>query len=146
MRITCLHGYFIFRESYSGEIARFNTDFGQDLVAKKDFYTFSLLKNTPEYSFVGTEFLNLIGTVVYEGEPYEVMEQNGFIYDFTVQSLKPLESITTQIDPARLLDGYQSRGLIIPGSVTKSLQRVTGYQCGFDFPTLNFSYSEIFYA
>ncbi len=146
MKLTCIHGYFIAREDVPGEIARFNSLFSQDFVSKDDYYTFELLADAPDFSIVGLAYLNLVGLVNYAAKPFEVMEQNGFIYDFSNKVLKPIEAIAIQITPIRLNEAYSTRGLIQPGSLTKDWERVKGYNCDINMTNLTFIYSGIIYA
>jgi hypothetical protein len=146
VKITCLNGYFIFRETAVGGIAKFNSNFGQDLAAKDDYYTFSGIVGTPDYSLIGSPFLDLVGVVAYEGKPWELFEQNQFVYDFTVKALVPMASITRQVDFLRQPSYWLSNALVQPGSITSDWRQITGYQCTLDFRFKTFNYSEFFYA
>jgi hypothetical protein len=148
VKITCLHGYFIVNETNEGEIARFNSRYGMDLTAKDSYYTFDAIKNAPEYSILGAPYLNLAATKTYSDKVWNIFHQNGFIYDFQLKVLRPIASITNTIKLSRMYSYWYSNanGLILPGSITNESKKVTGYQCYFDFRTLNFFYSELFYA
>lgn len=146
MRITCLHGYFIIREDALGEVAKFNSYYGLDLVAKDDYYTFELLAGAPEYSQAALAFLDYPALTTYAGKPWEIMERNGLVYDFTLRSLRPVLSVTLLASITRTHSDWISRGLILPGSLLKDLSRIVGYQGGVDLSTFNYYYSEITYA
>jgi hypothetical protein len=146
MKITCLHGYFIIREDYSGEVARFNSLYGMDLTAKDDYYTFTPIKEAPTYSIFGKAYLNLLAIKTYEGNPWEVFEQNLFIYDPTLKIIKPISLVTSIVELTRNKSTYSTKGLILPGSISTEGNKITGYQCQFYFDTLEFIYTEFFYA
>ncbi len=146
MKVTCLHGYFICRQREVGDIARFNTLFGQELTAVDDYYTFAELTEAPNFSILGAPYLDLVATATYAGNPWEVFEQNEFVFDFNQRVLRPLLSVTNVIDTLKLTASEYSQGLIMPGSVTKQGKKVTGYHCNVNIRTFSFYYSEIFYA
>ena len=146
MKITCLHGYFIIRETAIGGIAKFNSLYGQDLVARDDYYTFQPISEAPEYSIAGRPYLNLIATATFSGHPWEVFEANGFVYDFNLGILVLSASVTTKADFTRGYTSYIAKGLIIPGSLTPDYQEITGYQGAFDLSSFNYYYSEFFYG
>lgn len=133
-------------EDAVGEIAKFNSLYGMDLTSKDDHYTFLALKDAPEYSVVGKTYLNLVATKTYAGNPWEVFAENSFIYDFSFKILRPIVSVVNQVNLVRALSFYYTKGLVLPGSVTSDNKKITGYQCRFDFKTLNFNYSEVYYA
>lgn len=145
MRVTCLNGYFMFREDQPGEVARFNSTYSQDLERKDDYYTFALLATAPDYSIALAPYLNLIATETYEGHPHEVFRENGFVYDSGIGFIRLAASISTLFEPVQLYDKIIANGLIQPGSVTKNWQKVTGYQGFIDTNQYKFYYSEIFY-
>jgi hypothetical protein len=144
--INCLHGYFIVREETRGEAALFNSTFGQDLTKKNDYYTFSFLADAENYSLIAKPWLAVPATATYQGEIWEVMEQNGFVYNYISGAVVPINSITTRYEVTKLNDGYTSRFLLLPGSVDKDWNRVASYQCFANLRTLTFNYSELTYA
>src|SRR5690349_5369503 len=132
MRITCLHGYFIFREDQIGEIAKFNSMYEQDLVKKDDYFTFQLLASAPIYSVAASPWLSAaIPTATFCGQPWEVMAANGFIYNVSLKLIQAKELITTQAQFFRKYSNFMSRGLIQPGSFNTNWQQITGYSGGF---------------
>lgn len=146
MNITCLHGYFIFREDSFGEVATFNSLYAQSLSAKDDYYTFTFLRDAPNYSIVSKPYLNLPATKTFAGMPWEVMAQNGFVYDVGADALKPILTVPSQTDPRRLATSFSLRTLIPAGSLDETLRRISGYQCRLDIGTFTYNYSELFYA
>lgn len=144
MIINCIHGYFIVREQIEGEVARFNSLFEQDLTAKDDYFTFAGLVHSPEHSLIAQPFLGIPAIASYAGKPWEVFEQNSFVYDFTLQSVTTILSVTNRVTLNRRADSWFMKGLIQPGSVTSDWQRITGYTCHLDiFHSLTHNYSEI---
>ncbi len=145
MKITCLNGYFNFRETSLGEIAEFNSIFSSTLTAKDDYYTFNFLKDAPEYAIAGSKYLNLVATKTYSAKPWEIMRENKFVYDFNLKALTVSSLVAKKVLLTRLRDRYSASGLIQPGSVTSDWKRISGYQGTVNLENLNFSYSEIFY-
>jgi hypothetical protein len=146
MRITCLHGYFFFREQQPGEVAKYNSRFGQDLTKKDDYYTFAGLVDAPSYSIALKPYLGIPATSTFAGNPWEVMEKNNLVYDFQTATVRPSISIVTLVDPVRTYDYFTLQGLIQPGSLTRDWDRIVGYTAEFDTARMKFSYSELFYA
>lgn len=145
MRVTCLNGYFIFTEDLLGEIAFFNSFYSQDLVAKNNYYTFSKLAVAPIYSVAPVPYLGVPTTKTYCGDPWEVMRENGIVYNFTLGLAQPKLSITSTTPLIRTAYGFRTNGLMQPGSFTSDLKRITGYQARVDLDTQGFDYTEIFY-
>lgn len=141
--IQSRHGYFRFNETDPGELARFSSVYDLDLVSLSDYYTFSFLEEAKRYSLIGKDYLGLPATALFEGEPWEVMEKNGFIYDLELDLLKPVISVSTTIELQAAELYYISKSLIQPGSLLKSGQRVVDYTAMFDWKIANFKYTEI---
>lgn len=146
MRIRCLHGYFIFTELKVGQVSDFISRYGFDLVAIGDHYTFSALESAPKYSLKNKTLLGNVATSNFEGEPWQVFEKNGLVYDFDKGLVVPINSITkvTTIDQAG--NKFVSPGLILPGSTTVGGERVKDYSAWFSRDTLTFLYSEVSYV
>lgn len=144
MIIKCIHGYFIVREQDEGEVARFNSLYSQDLKPKDDYFTFDALVDAPSHSLIAQLFLGLPAVKTYSGQPWEVMEQNSFVYDFTLKAVRPIASITNVVKLQRRLDSWFMKGLIQPGSATSDWQKITGYTCHLDIKSaLTYNYSEL---
>lgn len=146
MIVTCLHGYFIFTEDLMGEVAFFNSFYSQNLVAKNNYYTFSKLALAPIYSVAPLPYLDVPTTKTYCGEPWEVMRENGIVYNFTLGIAQPKSAITATTPITRTKYGYRTNGIIQPGSFSPDLKKITGFQGRIDFDTQSFDYTEIFYA
>jgi hypothetical protein len=145
MIFSVQHGYFICREEYSGEVAEFNSRYDQDLVAKDDYYTFSLLRDAQDYSIKFLPYLGVIATKTYHGPVPEIMRQNGLTYNFFTGFVQPMATVGIVASFIRRYTVYTSRGLIIPGSLTETGEIIKGYQCRYDSSSLNFNYTELFY-
>lgn len=145
MKIKCLHGFYIFRNDYAGEISRFCSLTGLDIVPKDDYFTFAFLKDAPDYSFTGKTYLGLPALETYEGKPWEVMEENGFVYDVNAGSLKLIQLITKVVDIEQVGSVYVASGLLQAGSIAKNLKRVKNYSASFDLNDMKFRYNEIEY-
>lgn len=145
MKITCIHGYFIFREQSVGEIAKFNSLYDQDLTAFDDYYTFSLLVDSPIYTISGTSWLGVLANASFCGKPWELMRENSFVYNVQSSQIVAISTVTNRASITRTYADYLARGLIQPGSFDANYQRITGYNGILDFSTLNFYYSELFY-
>ncbi len=149
MNIICKHGYFIVREDKFGEVARFNSIYNQDLGLKDDYYTFDFLREAESYSLLAIPYLGVPAIALYEGKPWEIMEANGFIYDFTAKIVKPIATVLNQTDPIRLREGYMLSGLVLPGSWTTEDKQITGYSCSLEIlysPSFKFYYTGFEYA
>jgi hypothetical protein len=146
MRIDCLHGYFIFSESEAGDIARFAGIFELDVVQKDNYFTFAQLADAPLYSIKGGTYLGADATETFEGNPWQVMEANGLVYNFQTGEIVPAESITQRIKIHLANNYYFSPGLILPGSLTDEGERITGYIAHLSLDTHRFRYSGVQYA
>lgn len=144
MRIDCLHGYFKFYESRSGDISRFMSIFsGLSIFNNEDHYTFEALLEAPEYSILGNEYLGATATKTYSGKPWEIFRENGLAYDFNKGIVQPIASITQVVKIYESGNTFISQGLILPGSFTDEGGRVTDYSAWFLFDSLKFKYSEL---
>lgn len=142
MRISCLHGYFIFEESRAGQISEFASLFeGFILVPKDNYYTFEFLKDAPSHSIEGNTYLGAAATKTIEGRPWEILRANNLVYDFNAGELVGITSISdlAVITPA---NNYSlSPGLIMPGSIKDDGTRVRDYSAWFSFDSFRFKYS-----
>lgn len=119
---------------------------GLRLVPWRDGYTFEFLEAAQDYSIKGKPFLGFTSTKTFAGEPWEVFEANGCVYDFSAGLLKPITSITTITKIKLVGDRWSSPGFILPGSVTDDGERVKDYAAFFSRDSLRFTYSEVSYV
>lgn len=117
--------------------------FGLDLVPVGTYFTFADLENVPRYTIAGGELLTVPATKTFEGEPWEVFEENEIVYDFNRGLLVPITSVTQLITVKKAGNRFVSSGLILPGSVTEDGDRVKDYSAWYSRDTLRFLYSEV---
>lgn len=146
MKARCLHGYFIFEETKPGQVSDWASYSGLSLVPRGPYFTFEALAEAPRYSIQGAPLLNLTATKTFEGEPWEVLEANGFVFDFSTNLLKPLLSVTQLVQIKTAGHKFISRGLILPGSLTDGGERVKDYAAHYSKETLRWLYSEVSYV
>lgn len=137
------HGYFIFRESKTGQVSDFMNRTGLKLVARDDYYTFEKLVDAPDYSLNGKLFLGYKATKTFEGTPWGVFEANQVIYDFNSGELKLISLVTntTVLRPAG--NRFFAPGLIMPGSLTEGGKRVRDYAAWYSRESQSWLYSEV---
>lgn len=145
MKIACIHGYFKFLEERPGEISQFSNLFGLELARSGDHFTFADLVDAPRYSIAGQTYLGAPATETFEGEPWEVMRENGLVYDFSQGLVVPIAAIVRSAPISQAGFYRVSNGMIVPGSVTEDGGRVTDY-AAFYIPEIpGFKYSEVEY-
>lgn len=134
MRILCRHGHFAFYPRGVSDIARFVNRYGVSLQRVQDFYTFESIAEAPDYSITGKTYVNLPATETYEGNPWDVMRENGFVYDLSTSLLVPVDAISILINPARTGLYFTSQTpLIQPGSRNIAGDTIMTYDAEFDF-------------
>jgi hypothetical protein len=143
LRIDCLHGYFIFSESLSGQMSRFMSLFNFQISRNKDHYTFLNLLDAKKYALIGGVYLDAPITKTYEGEPWEIMRENDLIYDFSRGRLVNINTITTRVSGQRSSNYFLFDGLILPGSIMDDGSRVRDYSAWYNFERSSFRYSEV---
>ncbi len=143
--IKCLHGFFIFEEQRAGQISQFMSLFeGLEIVSNDaGIFTFASLVEAPSHSLEGGEYLEAPVLKTFEGEPWEIMRENGLVYNFDLDEVVPIESITQRVTLFEGQDAIFSPGLILPGSLTDEGERVTDYAAWFLFDQNRFKYSEV---
>lgn len=133
MRVLCRHGHFAFYPRTSTDIATFVNRYGQELVRAGEFYTFPLLVDAPDYSLQGKPYLNLPALSTFEGKPWDVMRENGFVYSIATGLLVPKLSVTVFINPPRTgMYLTAETPLIQPGSRNITGQQLLSYDAEFD--------------
>lgn len=145
MRFRCQHGYFFFEEERPGEMSTFVSTTGFDLVAFENYYTFTGLVDAPDFSLKGGAYLDAIATKTFEGKPWEVMRQNGLVYDFTKELVVPIATVVSQLVLNEGPEYFFSDFFLIPGSRNASGQKVTSYSGIARADTTKFRYTEVGY-
>lgn len=102
MRVRCIHGYFIFDEMRQGQISDFMQYSNLKLAPKEDYDTFEELVDTPEYSLIGKNLLNLPAIALYEGKPWEVFEANEFVLTSPLAFWSPSLPLFASLRSSRL--------------------------------------------
>ncbi len=146
MKIECIHGYFKFSETQAGQISHFCSLYGLTIERSGDHFTFEDLVDAPRHSLPGGTFLGAPTTVLFEGDPWDVMRENGLVYDFNAGEVVLLASILTNAPLSAAGYYYVSTGMILPGSVMDDGSRVTDYSAHFLLGRENFKYSEVGYV
>lgn len=147
MKVKCLHGYFIFTETVPGQVSDFISRTGLKLTTKDDYYTFEDLENAPEYSIQGKIIMQAsIAIKTYEGNPWEVFEENKIVYDFSKGLIVPIASIVNPIKVEAAGNRFISSGLILPGSMTQQNRKIKNYTGWFSRTTYRWLYSEVGYV
>lgn len=150
MKIKCLHGYFIFEETKVAQISDFMRYTDLEIIPVQNHFTFADLELAPEFSIKGKPIE--IGTaplpakVDFAGEPWEVMEANGMVYNFVTQLLQPIQSVTNIVSIDDGGNRFISPGLILPGSLTAEGKRVKDYAAWFSRDTQRFLYTAVAYV
>ncbi len=132
MRVLCRHGHFAFYPKRPGDVARFMEFFEVDLVRDGDFYTFPLLQDAPKYSLAVKPYLGIPATTTFEGDPWAVMRENGFVYHIASGLLVPKQAVFIPINP--ILTGYYflaESPLIQPGSQNAAGQKILSYDAEY---------------
>lgn len=146
MRVKCLHGYFIFDETSVGQISDFISWSGLPLQPKENYYTFEKLLDFPTYSIKGKDLLGTPALKTFEGKPWEILEANELVYDFTLDQIRLISSVTQNVVIRQAGNRFVSNGLILPGSLTVEGLRVKEYAAWFSRDRLSFLYSEVGYV
>lgn len=146
MKVDCIHGYYIFNETKSGQVSNFMSRTGFTLVKKENYYTFEFLELAKKYSLAGALYLGIPAIETFEGFEHEVFEANGFVYDFTAGLIKPILSVIQKTRISLVGNRFIANGLILPGSITDDGQRVKGYSAWYSSTTLNWNYTEVSYV
>ncbi len=146
MKIICRHGYFIFQEQRVGQVSDFISRFGLNIVPVGSYYTFEDLESAPRHSIQGGQLLGNVAIKNFEGEPWEVFEQNSLVYNFDLGLVVPIASVVSTVKIDQAGNRFVSSGLILPGSTTVGGQRVRDYSAWYSRDTLRFLYSEVNYV
>ena len=146
MRVDCLHGYFIFTETKSGQISDFVSQTGLTLVKKDNYYTFEFCENAKDYSLAGLTYLGVPAIETFEGNIWDVFEANAFVYDFVLGIVRPILSVVQKTSISLSGNRYVANGLILPGSITDDGQRVTGYSAWYSRDIKTWNYTAVYYV
>lgn len=144
MRIRCRHGFFTFHEEVLGEVSKFASNFELDLVPYEDAFTFENLADAEEYSLFGKPYLNLPAIKTFEGTPWEILEENDFVYSLALNLIVPIQSIVTTFSLSQSDYYYLADGLLQPGAFSGlGGGRLINYTAWYSFNGKRFRYSEV---
>ena len=143
MRIRCLRGFFYMDEVAAGQVGRFMSYFGAEVVPWRGGFTFKPLADVPEYTVKGGAFLGAVATATFAGRPEELFEANEMVYDFSKGLVVPLTSVTVKTNISKSGNIFVSNGLLIPGSLTDDGTRVKDFTAWFSIDSATFRYSEV---
>lgn len=146
MRVKCLHGYFIFHETKVGQVSDWMSLTGMRLVPKSDYFTFDDLQDAPSYSINGGPLLSTTAIKTFEGQPWEVFEANGMVYDFTTGEVRPIASTQVRTVVKNAGNRFVSPGLLLPGSLSTTGKRIKDFSGWFSRDRLRWLYSEVSYV
>lgn len=150
MKIRCLHGYFIFEETRAAQFSDFMRYSGLSIVPRGAHFTLEDLEEAPYYSIKGKPIAigstPLPAIADFSGEPWEVMEANEMIYNFSTGLLMPIASVTQIVTIEDGGNRFVVPGLILPGSLTAEGKRVKDYAAHFSRDTQRFLYTEVSYV
>lgn len=146
MKVLCRHGHFAFYPEKASDIAKFSTFFDVTLKRERDYYTFEGLFGADTYSILGKPFLNLPAITTYQGEPWEVMRENNYVYHLQTGLIVPKLAIISVIDIPYVGSYFRAGGsLIQPGSRTLLGRQILSYagvfvEEGYSLRVLEFDY------
>lgn len=150
MKIRCLHGFFIFEETRPAQVSDFMRYTGLEIVPNGPYFTFADLEDAPNFSIKGKPIeigsLPLPALETFSGEPWEVFEANGYVYNFQLGLLQPIQSVTQIVDITDGGNRFVSPGIILPGSLTVEGKRVKDYAAHYSRDTSRFLYTEVSYV
>lgn len=150
MKIKCKHGFYIFEETNPAQMSDFMRYSDLEIVPRGTIFTFKDLELAPEFSIIGKPIeigsSPLPAVADFAGEPWEVLEANQMVYDFTTGLLRPIDSITRIVSIDDGSNRFIAQGLILSGSLTVEGKRVKDYAAHFSRTTQRFLYSEVTYV
>ena len=146
MKLDCIHGYFLLRETKPGQVSSYMSLTGLKFVAKDDYYTFEKLLDAPVYSIKGSPYLLTPAIKTFEGKPWEVFEENAIVYDFSTGLLRPIMTVTQMTKVQLAGNLLSSPGLILPGSITDDGKRVKGYSAWYSRSRMRWVYTAVYYV
>ncbi len=98
MRVICRHGHYAFYPRKTSDIYQFANSFDFDLVREEDYFTFAALKGAPRYSLAGSPYLDVPALETFEGNPWDVMRENDFVYNVDSEILVPKASVMATVE------------------------------------------------
>lgn len=132
MRVVCRHGHFAFYPRRSSDIYQFATSFDVELVREEDYFTFDALAGADKYSILGKPYLNLPALKTYEGNPWDVLRENDYVYSLSLGLIVPKLSILGIAEISQQSFYYVTNvPLLQPGVRTVLGQQILSYSGEF---------------
>ncbi len=133
MRVLCRHGHFAFYPRRAGDIYQFAQAFDVELEREEDYYTFSGLIGAPKYSLTLKPYLNLLpATTTFEGNPWDVMRENGFVYNVALGLIVPKLTVLGLVELTQKSTFYVANvPLLQPGARTMLGRQILSYSGEF---------------
>jgi hypothetical protein len=144
MIIICQKGFYKFFPQEVLDISIFKRRYGVDLVECEDYFTFKVLAELPNYSFVGHPYSGLLGTVNYAGNREEVMAENGYTFYQKTQTLVPKNSFIEYLN-YDISNYIVSQFLPQPFAFDKNKKRITGFSGLVDLDFMKYKIERFFY-
>lgn len=143
MRVICEKGFYKFYPQQISEVVRFQKKSGYELVPCRDFFTFPLLAELPNFSFIGHEFGGLVGLANYAGRPEDVMAENGYCFYLATQTLILRAAV---IDRVQYSYGPYIVANQLPQAYSfESKTKITGFSGLADLDYMRFKIERFFY-
>ncbi len=140
MKINCTSGFFFIEETRPGEVSDFIQITDLAIVPYKNGYTFEFLSEAPDYSIAGGTYLGAVASKTFAGDPSDIFRENFLIYDFNKNLVLPLATVFQPVALTKAGRYYVSDGLILPGSLTSTGERINSYVSHFLFDSMKFKY------
>jgi len=133
MKLLVRHGHFAFFPDGASDVARFNALQGITLEREGDFYTFPALVGLKDYSIAGGLYGGLAATKTFEGNPWDIMRENNWVYSLLAGAIVPKSTIITKAS-VKLVTFYFVSGttLVQPGSLSDTGEQILSYDSLFD--------------
>lgn len=133
MRILCRHGHYAFYPEGPRELGRLAENFSLDFLPERDYFTFAKLAGLETYSIKGKPYGNFLpATKTYQGLPWEVMRENGFVWSLALKTLVPKSTIVTVAKPSPLAWAWQSQTMFFQAGSLVSGERIVSFDGNLD--------------
>lgn len=133
MRVLCRHGHYAFYPADAAELARFGDFAGLTFVQERDYFTFEGLADLETFSIKGRPYGGFLpATKTYQGEPWEIMRENGFVWSLALEMLVPAASIVNVARPVPINWAWQNDTTLLQAGSLVSGQRVLSFDGELD--------------
>lgn len=146
MKLIVKKGYYKFYPDFVGEIKLWENKNGVKLYPERDFWTFSQLKDIPNYSFTGHLLTGLnIATSNYTGLPEDVLDKNKLTYNVSLGTITP--RLLVNIQRLNYSNGAFMSCKQLPQiyALDDLLRIVTGFEAFIDVKLNMYKFERLFY-